>query len=456
VSTPTRLPTGSALVRTGPRGQPFYEAKWRWNGRQVWKRVGPAWLDPDGVGGWRPRRGRVPEGHYDAKRATVRMAELISEYAEEAEREAHEDHERRTRPPTFRETAHAYLRWLAEVKGAKPATLRDHRSVLAEPGMAHRRGKSKTSGRIMAALGDRPVADVTPADVERLLRELDRSKIAARTVNKHREIVSAVYGFACHPSRREEFGVRENPASATDKRREPEPDVLDYYTPEEVEALARTLAAGEHRDPSRSAVSDEEVALRREEDAQDAELVRVAAYAGLRLGELVALQLRDVDFAKRKLTVRRAVSGDEVASSTKSGRAREVPLPDQALGALERLSQRGEFIEPSAFVAVNRAAWKPGTRIGSHLDGSALRRRYKRARDAAGLRPLRFHDLRHTYGSLLAADGIDLVTIASVMGHSNLKTTERYLHARSASALADRFTRAFRLATPEATAPAPA
>jgi site-specific recombinase XerD len=56
---------------------------------------------------------------------------------------------------------------------------------------------------------------------------------------------------------------------------------------------------------------------------------------------------------------------------------------------------------------------------------------------------LRWHDLRHTYGSLLAADGVDLVTIHSAMGHLALATTGRYLHARPASEQAARFTRAF-------------
>jgi site-specific recombinase XerD len=52
------------------------------------------------------------------------------------------------------------------------------------------------------------------------------------------------------------------------------------------------------------------------------------------------------------------------------------------------------------------------------------------------------HDLRHTYGSLLAA-GVDLVKIKSAMGHTKIATTERYLHARPASEQAAEFTRAF-------------
>lgn len=148
----------------------------------------------------------------------------------------------------------------------------------------------------------------------------------------------------------------------------------------------------------------------------------------------MALRWRDVDFARRKLTVSRAVSAGTEASSTKSRRAREVPLPDQAADALEQLASRDEFISSDDYVFTNR--------LGRHLDGSALRRRFERARNAAGLRLLRFHDLRHTYGSLLVAGGVDLASVKAAMGHSRITTTERYLHARSAGELADRFTRA--------------
>ncbi len=94
--------------------------------------------------------------------------------------------------------------------------------------------------------------------------------------------------------------------------------------------------------------------------------------------------------------------------------------------------------------------------LGRTLDPSALRRRYRRAQATAGLRPLRWHDLRHTYGSLLAAAGVDLVTIQAVMGHSALATTGRYLHARPAADQAQVFTRAFAPSAgdPEATAAA--
>jgi integrase len=68
-----------------------------------------------------------------------------------------------------------------------------------------------------------------------------------------------------------------------------------------------------------------------------------------------------------------------------------VPLAAEVATVLARLGQRGRFTADDDLVF-------PGD-LGAHLDGSALRRRYERARERAGLRPLRFHDLRHTFGT---------------------------------------------------------
>jgi integrase len=64
---------------------------------------------------------------------------------------------------------------------------------------------------------------------------------------------------------------------------------------------------------------------------------------------------------------------------------------------------------------------------GGYLDGSALRRRYKTALAAAGLRPLRFHDLRHTFGTRMIAKA-DIRRVQEWMGHADIQTTMRYLH----------------------------
>jgi integrase len=423
-------PTSRPFIRERSTGC-FWYGKWSRNGQPVIRALGRAWVEPDGDGGWRRRRGRAPEGFLTEPMAAERMLSLVRDHDAEQTLLERDAEERRRRGVTFRELAGEYLRWLEDIKGAKPSTLRDHRLLLAEPGTAYRRGSGVSRGLVMAALGDRPAREVTTREVEELLRSIASTGVAPRTVNKTRQLVCAVFNYGMRPST---YGLGFNPATHADRRVEPERAALAFYFPEQIEALARSLADGAHRDPSRPALGDEEIAARGRDDVQDAELVRVAAFAGLRRGELVALRWRDVDFVGQKIVVRRALSGATEVKSTKSRRVREVPLPDQAAAALDRLSHRGEFIGPDDYVFCNR--------LGRRLDPSALRRRFERARDAAGLEPLRFHDLRHTYGSLLVAGGIDLASVKAAMGHSRITTTERYLHARPAGEQAERFTRA--------------
>ena len=432
------VPYSWLIVATARNGELVYEAGWRHRQedgslKTMKRRLGPAWLERGEDGEYLKKRGRPKPGFLHEAAAIVAKDRVIREVERQLAQAADAVAAAANVTANFREVAHAYLHWLEHVQDAKPSTLQEHRYALAEPGTPHRRGKGTHAGYIMEAFGDRPADEVTTRDVNELLDKIADTGVAPRTVNKHRQLISAIYGYGC---REATFNLPRNPATASDRRQEPERATLDFYSPEEIEALARSLEAGAHRDPDAPAVSDAEAVAQHAEDLQDAELVRVAAYAGLRRGELVALRWRDVDFTRHKITVRRAISANVDAKSTKSRKAREVPLPDQAAGALDRLSQRTDFTAPDEYVFINR--------LGRRLDASALRRRVSRAREAAELRELRFHDLRHTYGSLLVAGGIDLASVKAAMGHARLSTTERYLHARSASDLADRFTKALR------------
>jgi integrase len=171
-------------------------------------------------------------------------------------------------------------------------------------------------------------------------------------------------------------------------------------------------------------VSAEEQAARRAEDHQDADLFRVKFYAGLRLGEVVALRWRDVQFlpdlSGGVLHVEHALSAG-VEKKPKSGRSRAVPIPQPAAQALARLAARDDYTSPNDYVFCNR--------LGRRLDPSAIRRRYKRAAKAAGLRPVKLHGLRHAAGSVLARS-LPLVTVRDVLGHARLTTTNRYLHSK--------------------------
>jgi integrase len=124
---------------------------------------------------------------------------------------------------------------------------------------------------------------------------------------------------------------------------------------------------------------------------------------------------------------------------------RFLPIADGAANAFARLAQRCDFVAPDDYAFCSR--------LGRPLDGSALRRRFKGAAAAAGLRVLRFHALRHGAGSL-AARQADPRWVQGFLGHSKLATTERYLHAKARPEDLERLNRAFALAgASEATQP---
>jgi integrase len=97
-------------------------------------------------------------------------------------------------------------------------------------------------------------------------------------------------------------------------------------------------------------------------------------------------------------------------------------MVDKVAVALKQVKQRGFLTAKTSLVFVSRER--------TNLEGSALRRRYGKALEAAGLRQLRFHDLRHTFGSL-AINVASIVQVQAWMGHADIKTTMRYLHHKS-------------------------
>jgi integrase len=141
---------------------------------------------------------------------------------------------------------------------------------------------------------------------------------------------------------------------------------------------------------------------------------------------------RVVDFVDGLLHVRRNFTGG-IEKVPKGKRVRAVPMMRAVVDALARLKERARFTADDDLVF---------NREGEHLDHYALRRRFYDALDAAGLRRLRFHDLRHAFGSA-AITKLDPYAVQSYMGHQHYSTTQRYLHHRprrdDAARLADAF-----------------
>ena len=155
---------------------------------------------------------------------------------------------------------------------------------------------------------------------------------------------------------------------------------------------------------------------------RDRAMVRLMAWAGLRWGEVAGLHWHRVDLATGRLLVVEVQRRDTSIKPVPKSRAgqRIVNIGADLVAILRPLAGEG-----LVFPGVDYTNWR--------------RRVFVPARDAAELadpQPTP-HDLRHTYGSWLAANGVPAVEIMALMGHGSLRSTERYMHATS-----DRFGRA--------------
>ena len=110
---------------------------------------------------------------------------------------------------------------------------------------------------------------------------------------------------------------------------------------------------------------------------------------------------------------------------------------DQVAKVLDQLSRREWFMGENDLVFCND--------VGDHFDDSALRRRFYTARAAAGLKRIRFHDLRHTFGTL-AVQVFPLSDVKAFMGHADIATTMIYVHHVPQLDAADRLSRVLRAA----------
>lgn len=173
---------------------------------------------------------------------------------------------------------------------------------------------------------------------------------------------------------------------------------------------------------------DKVVALTYPDDAWgsvEPTLYLTAAMTGLRQGELLGLRWRDVDFEARRIRVVSPYVRGEFADPKSEGSGRSVPMASRVADALEALHARTVFRRPNQLVFCHPDTGKP-------LDRSKLVRRFKKALTKAGVRQITFHELRHTFGTRMAAHGVPLRRLQEWMGHADGKTTQIYSHYQPA------------------------
>lgn len=307
---------------------------------------------------------------------------------------------------------------------------------------------------ILPTFGSRRISAVRSEEVEEWVGKLRASNLSAATVRNNFVALSKVFKYAIRHRI-----ISTNPCVGTELPKATGDEVFSphFLTPDQVEALACEL---DDRDPYGL-------------------IVRFTAYTGLRAGELAGLRVRDVNLLRREIRVERTlqrIEGRWVFDTPKSARStRTVPL----LRA-ELVQDLTAYLEEHPLRAYPDVQLWPGRAPGSHrLDwerpfhvGSFYRWHFRHALVRTGLLGrlavlddeaykvcwadaegaareaefttereavdhlavhatggARFHDLRHSFASIMAAAGVDIYKVSRWMGHSNINTTDSvYTH----------------------------
>lgn len=163
--------------------------------------------------------------------------------------------------------------------------------------------------------------------------------------------------------------------------------------------------------------------------------IGLAAYAGLRQGEILALQWGDIDWANNRIAVRRNLQ--------RAGKAKIAGVTDLFSSPKSDRGQRLVPLRPvlRAILEGHRTGWAPNdggllfaAENGQPVDANNfVNRVYLPAVKRAGLRKIRFHDLRHSFVTYCAAAGVPLAKVGDWVGHSDSRITEIYRHASADS-----------------------
>ena len=368
-------------------------------------------------GRWRTSDGRKLNRKLGAIRSTGASDGLTRAQAERAFRKLQDAEERSPSRP--RDAAKITV-------GAAAESLRQAKALEGARKAYLENLESMQRVHVDPSIGALALEAVTPGRVEAMVGQMLAAGRAPKTARNVMTFTYSVFEHAIangwcreNPVR---FGARPKRRRAGDAR----PD-LQFLSVSELEAVLRAIPDEVvHRQPAPERRGRGGPAPPPPPDVLGPVLrvvILAAAMTGLRQSELLGLRWRDVDWGAQRIRVRNAFVRGEHSSEGKSDLStrRSVPMATRLARELDRWSTRTLYGADEDLVFAH-----PQT--GNPLDRTKVTRRFQEACRMAGVRVIKFHELRHTFATRLAASGEPLRSIQEFLGHADAKTTQIYAH----------------------------
>ena len=282
--------------------------------------------------------------------------------------------------PDLREAGRLFIAQ-RQVLGRKKSTLEDYESTLRV--------------HLVPFFGDCTLDEIDVSTVEAFIySKVDEGK-APKSIQNYLGLLQSIIGYGVKRG-----WCESNPVALVETPRAQRDRDIRFLTLAELEAV---LAASPETPLGRV----------------DRLVFLAAAMTGMRRGEVVALRWQDVDWHVRLIRVRQNFTRNEFGTPKSRGSSRAVPMAPRLADELRAHYDRCLFSKATDLVFAH-------PELGTVLDPSKLRKRFVACVRRANVRPVRFHDLRHTFGTQMAAVGAPMRAIQEWLGHSDIRTTLIY------------------------------
>lgn len=279
-------------------------------------------------------------------------------------------------------------RKLPETLRRKPVSFAEIADAALAWSMAHKASWRQDETRypmLKAVLGARPAGEIKPREIEHALGKLrDEHGWAPATVNRTKSLISLAYRLAVQNG-----DVEANPARLV-RQLAVDNAVVRFLSAEEERRLREVITA---------------------DCPQHMPELDLALHTGMRASEQYGLAWEQVDLERRQIALYR----------TKNGRARYIRLNSIAYAALLELRRNSSGSGPVFINAVTPGRYRGKPR-------QTARNWFEAAVKRAGVPEFTWHCLRHTFASRLIMKGVDIRTVADLLGHRTLAMTMRYAH----------------------------
>ena len=270
--------------------------------------------------------------------------------------------------PTFKEFSVDFLK--AKERILRKSTLEDYRKYFLE-------------GHIFPKFSSRKIDSITKKEIEMFHASFAKTP---RMGNRTLQLLGVMFNTAVS------WGIVEkNPIQGIKKFSEQKRE--RYLSQEEVLHLMKAL--------------DTEV------DQTNSNIVRLILLTGSRKSEVLSARWQDFNFFFDEKKKKWIGVWTKPAFLTKQNKSSRIPLNQWTIDILRSMERRSDFLFPN-------------DQTGKHtLD---IKRFWKKICLKSGIKNARIHDLRHTFASILISKGVPLEVIMPLLGHANIKTTQRYSH----------------------------